>query len=149
MNRSTLRRVWQSIVFSAFLLMPFFLSAQDYLDDPRYDRVPQWALDSMAKQRSPESTTTITINGWDNFKVGLDFAEGHIVENPQNPVQYFNCFNTTAAHYTNDGLNFNNTTVTWGAGSTRKITWTHNLGVGWTVHIELPLEGQVSRGVEV
>jgi PKD repeat protein len=103
-----------SIIFSAFLLFPFLSNAQDYLDDPRYDRVPQWALDSMAKQRSPESTTTITINGWDNFKVGLDFAEGHIVENPQNPVQYFNCYNTTAAHYTNDGLNFNNTTVTWG-----------------------------------
>lgn len=69
----------------------------------------------MAKQRSPESTTTITVDGWDNFKIGLDFAEGHISENPQQPAQYFTCFNTTAAHYTNDGLNFNNTTVTWGA----------------------------------
>jgi hypothetical protein len=29
-----------------------------------------------------------------------------------------------------------NTAVTWGAGSTRKITWTHNLGAGGTVNID-------------
>jgi hypothetical protein len=29
-----------------------------------------------------------------------------------------------------------NTAVTWGAGSTRNITWTHNLGTGGTVNID-------------
>jgi len=96
-----------------YLTAPSF--AQDFQDDPRYDRIPQWVYDSAASQREITATTVVTIDGWDNFKVGLDFAEGHIVENPKQANQYFNCFNTTAAHYTNDGFNFNNTTVSWGA----------------------------------
>ncbi len=113
---STLRKaLFNSIFLIAFLFTTFQVTAQDYLDDPQYDRVPQWVFDSLANQREITATTVVTIDGWDNFKMGTDFAEGHISENPLSAPEYFNCFNTTAAHHTEDGLNFNNTTVSWGA----------------------------------
>ena len=116
MKYFTMRKALVMTMFSvAFLALAAPLFAQDYLDDPRFDRTPQWVYDSLASQREIAATTVITIDGWDNFRVGTDFAEGHITENPKMPVQYFNCFNTVAAHYTNDGYNFNNTTVSWGA----------------------------------
>ena len=99
----------------AFLALSVPLFAQDHADDPRYDRTPQWVYDSLENRREVMATTVVTIDGWDNFKVGLDFAEGHITENPLQATEYFNCFNTVAAHYTNDGHAFNNTTVSWGA----------------------------------
>lgn len=115
MKKFTFRKALVAFVFSAaFLFSSFLLTAQIGYDDPRFDQVPQWVFDSL-QNREPLATTVITIDGWDNFKIGLDFAEGHISENPQQANRYFTCFNTTAAHYTNDGLNFNNTTVTWGA----------------------------------
>lgn len=116
MNKFTpLRAILYSIMMMALGMMTVTVSAQEEIDDPRYDRIPQWVYDSLKNSREITATTVVTIDGWDNFKVGLDFAEGHITENPLQPTQYFNCFNTTAAHYTNDGYNFNNTTVSWGA----------------------------------
>lgn len=85
-------------------------------DDPRYDRVPRWVFDSIANRGDDlRATVVVTVNGYDNFKVGLDFAEGHISQNPKQPTQSFTAFNISASHYTNDGHDFVNSTASWGA----------------------------------
>ncbi len=41
--------------------------------------------------------------GFDNFYLGINFAEPHISANPLVPTEYFNAFNTNGAHNTYDG----------------------------------------------
>jgi hypothetical protein len=48
----------------------------------------------------------ITINGFDDFNLGADFAEPHISQNPLNPLQYFGAYNTNGAWRTGDGHNW-------------------------------------------
>lgn len=55
-------------------------------------------------QSGPGSVEVITTpDGFDNFKIGTDFAEPHGSANPLNPTQFFNAYNTNATHYTSDG----------------------------------------------
>ncbi|MBK7213160.1 MAG: T9SS type A sorting domain-containing protein [Bacteroidales bacterium] len=59
--------------------------------------------------------TVVTIEDYDNFKIGVDFAECSIANNPMNPTQYYAVWNSTGTaggkgYYTNDGF-------TWTAGN--------------------------------
>ncbi len=56
-----------------------------------------------------------TADGYDNFDIGTDFAEPHMDENPRNPTQYFNAFNTNAAHRTNNAFDWVSSTPAFGA----------------------------------
>ncbi|HCV43204.1 MAG TPA: hypothetical protein DGH68_06945, partial [Bacteroidetes bacterium] len=49
-----------------------------------------------------------TPNGYDNFDLGVDFAEAHASTNPQNARWWFNAFNTnnTSNHHTENGLDW-------------------------------------------
>ncbi|NVO19242.1 MAG: PKD domain-containing protein [Bacteroidetes bacterium] len=60
-------------------------------------------------------STVITIDDYDNFKLGVDFAECSIAGNPLNPLQYYAVWNSSGTaggkgYYTNDGY-------TWTAGN--------------------------------
>ena len=68
-------------------------------------------------------TTVVTIGDYDNFKLGVDFAECSIANNPRNPTQYYATWNTTGAagghgYYTNNGYD-------WTAGNP---SWTGMMG---------------------
>ncbi len=56
-----------------------------------------------------------TADGYDNFDIGTDFAEPHMSENPNAPTQYFNAFNTNAAHRTGNGFDWVSSTPAFGA----------------------------------
>ncbi len=88
------------LVLIIFSNLPKMISAQ--WDDPNYDRVPQFMLDLNSYFSSPASV--VTIDDYDNFDIGVDFAEVHISENPRNPLQYFCAWNTNGTHYTLDGF---------------------------------------------
>lgn len=89
------------------------LIGQQYKDDPNLDRIPDWYLEQVQKmQRMPSEV--ITIDDYDNFYLGVDFAEGHITVNPLDPTQFFTAFNTDGAHYTNDGHNWLDSNPNWG-----------------------------------
>jgi hypothetical protein len=45
-------------------------------------------------------------DGYDNFNLGVDFAEPHMSQNPNNPLQYFNAYNINGAWRTSDGHNW-------------------------------------------
>jgi hypothetical protein len=49
------------------------------------------------------NSTVQTVNGYDNFFLGTDFGEPHIVTNPRNPLNSICAFNTNSVYYTLDG----------------------------------------------
>jgi photosystem II stability/assembly factor-like uncharacterized protein len=76
-------------------------------DDPNIDNTMHLFPQSSIPPNSPEGREIITSNvGFDNFYLGVDFAEPHISANPNNPTEYFNAFNTNATHYTYNGLDW-------------------------------------------
>ncbi|MCB0804451.1 MAG: hypothetical protein KDC05_01560 [Bacteroidales bacterium] len=86
----------------------------DYTDNPDIDQIPAWYIDQI--QNSPKAPSqVITIDNYDNFYLGVDFAESHISENPLAPGQYFTAFNTDGTHRTTNGHDWNDATaVSWG-----------------------------------
>lgn len=45
----------------------------------------------------------VTINGFDNYYLGVDFGEPHIATNPNDPLNSICAFNTNGVYYTLDG----------------------------------------------
>ncbi len=91
---------------SYLLMLPllFFFTFNSYSqgwDNPNIDQVPYEVIQNYVPM--PMSADVITIDGFDNFNIGTDFAEPHISVNPMNPLEYFNAFNMNNAHRTYDG----------------------------------------------
>lgn len=68
-------------------------------------------------------SSVVTINDYDNFLLGRDFAECSVTNNPLNPLQYYATWNSTSqaggkGYYTNNGH-------TWTA---KNPNWTNMMG---------------------
>ncbi|MBK7213159.1 MAG: PKD domain-containing protein [Bacteroidales bacterium] len=62
--------------------------------------------------------TVITAADYDNFKLGVDFAECSIANNPKYPNQFYAVWNSTASaggngYYTNDGYTWTTANPSW------------------------------------
>ena len=91
------------ITFSFF--SSYLLNAQ--IDDPLTDHVPIEYIKYLSTQPIEGQEAVITdAQGYDNFNLGVAFAEPHLVQNPRNPLQYFASFNTNTAYRTNDAFNW-------------------------------------------
>jgi PKD repeat protein len=86
----------------AGLLMLTRIAVAQEDDDPRYDRIPQWYIEQAA-QAPIMPSSVVTINDYDNFFLGVDFAEGHISAHPGSPAKYFTAFNTNGPWHTENG----------------------------------------------
>lgn len=100
----------KKLTFYIFILQLFFqipVSAQEdkgeWIDNPNYDNVPPYFY-NINPEVDPEAV--ITIDGWDNFNLGVNTAEPHQSVNPLNPVQYFNAWNINYTYNTQDGHNW-------------------------------------------
>ncbi|MGB5530744.1 MAG: sialidase family protein, partial [Ignavibacteriaceae bacterium] len=92
---------------SILSLSLFFIGLNYAQDDPNVDNTFHLSPSESITVNSPLGRDIITSNeGFDNFLIGVDFAEPHISANPNNPTQYFNAFNTNATHYTYNGLDW-------------------------------------------
>lgn len=81
-------------------------------DNPLVDAVPNvWVP---ANYHSDSEEDVITINGYDDFNLGIDFAEPHLSQNPLNPLQYFGAYNTNGAWRTSDGHNWTSSSPNFG-----------------------------------
>jgi len=90
-----------SIIY-AFLIYAGSIFAQG--DNPLVDAVPKdWVKNY---QHSDSELDVITVNGYDDFNLGVDFAEPHVSQNPLNPLQYFGAYNINGAWRTYDGHNW-------------------------------------------
>ncbi len=103
----------KALVFISFVMPSYFTYGQDTIDDPNLDHIPKWYFDQI--QKSPrQNSQVITVNDYDNFFLGTDFAEGHISVNPTMDSEFFTAFNTDGAHYTMDGNNWSSSNPAWG-----------------------------------
>ncbi|HEX9253479.1 MAG TPA: T9SS type A sorting domain-containing protein [Ignavibacteriaceae bacterium] len=93
-----------------FGVLVFFVISSNLfaqIDNPLTDHVPIEYIKHIQGYQSDASDAVITDeNGYDNFNLGNAFAEPHLVQNPNNPLQYFTSFNTNTAYRTNDGFNW-------------------------------------------
>jgi hypothetical protein len=79
-------------------------SQNEWKDNPMFDHVPPIYYNSINYELNPEAV--ITINDYDNFDLGVDFAEPHQSINPLNPVQFLNAWNINNTHYTQNGFDW-------------------------------------------
>jgi len=70
-------------------------------DDPNRDGVPLGMVKYV--QYSDSEEDVITVSGYDDFNLGVDYAECHISQNPLNPLQFFGAYNINGAWRTSDG----------------------------------------------
>jgi hypothetical protein len=114
-NFTSARRLY----FIGVIVLFFFsslLTAQ--IDNPFTDQVPIEYINLIRGTQTDESDAVITDQqGYDNFNIGTAFAEPHLVQNPNNPLQYFTSFNTNTAYRTSDAFNWTISAPPFGAST--------------------------------
>lgn len=98
----------KSVYFSISLLLLISISKNilSQEDNPLLDQPPKQYWDYISTV-TPKPMSVITDNsGYDNFDLGIDFAECHVSENPMNPLWYFIAYNTNATYYTINGVDW-------------------------------------------
>jgi hypothetical protein len=98
-----------------FLLMAVNqLYAQYQEDNPNLDQIPRYLRERVAVSSDSPLSSVVTIGNWDNFSLGVDFAENNMAENPNNPPWYFTAYNYNAPYNTQNGLDWFNNTASFG-----------------------------------
>jgi hypothetical protein len=82
------------------------LFAQDKGDNPNLDQIPQYLRERGPGNPDAPLSSVITINNWDNYSLGVDFAENNMAENPNQPSWFFTAYNTNAPHHTENGIDW-------------------------------------------
>ena len=72
----------------------------------------------VAPQHDQTQSTVVTLGDYDNFKLGIDFAETSITNNPRNPLQYYAVWNVTGTaggngYFTNNGFDWTSGNPSW------------------------------------
>jgi Secretion system C-terminal sorting domain/BNR/Asp-box repeat len=94
-------------IFGGIIFFIASLNLFAQIDNPLTDHVPLDYIKYIQSYQSDASDAVITDeDGYDNFNLGTAFAEPHIVQNPNNPLQYFTSFNTNTAYRTDDAFNW-------------------------------------------
>ncbi len=110
MNRFTI--LSKNYILVALIFLIGFNYAQD---DPNVDNTMHLTPPESVPANSPLGRDILTSDeGFDNFYLGVDFAEPHISANPNNPTEYFNAFNTNSTHYTYNGVDWTFQTPNFG-----------------------------------
>ena len=99
------------LILSAFFIFSGSLIAQG--DNPLIDAVPSEWIPNVIHEDSEEDV--ITVDGYDDFNLGVDFAEPHVTQNPLNPLQYFGAYNINGAWRTHDGQDWISSSPGFGA----------------------------------
>jgi hypothetical protein len=93
----------------------FFLltiSIHSQVDDPRFDHTPVEYYQNMNPQFIDAVVTDA--EGFDDFNLGVNFAEPHVSQNPNNPMQYFGAYNINGAWRTFNGHDWTGSTPNFG-----------------------------------
>ncbi|MFI5405565.1 MAG: hypothetical protein ACHQ1D_03515, partial [Nitrososphaerales archaeon] len=90
-----------------FYTMILFVGQSIAQDDPNIDNTMHLSPPASTPSNSPLGRQIITSSdGFDNYYLGIDFAEPHMSANPNNPTEYFNAFNTNVTHYSQNGVDW-------------------------------------------
>ena len=87
------------------------------VDNPNEDRVPNVRTNNSPFLFSPFSV--VTVDDYDNFNLGIDFAEVHISTNPLNPKNFLCAFNVATSagihgYMTTNGFDWTSMSPVWG-----------------------------------
>lgn len=85
-----------------------------YADDPSRDRIPYVLWETPARSGDLPLSSVMTVNNFDNFNLGVDFAESNMAENPLQPTWFFTAYNTNTVHHTENGHDWQNGTPSFG-----------------------------------
>ncbi len=109
-----MKKFYLSFALFISILLPNLMVAQ--IDSPLYDHVPLEYLRMIENMKDvPPVESVITDDlGFDNFNLGVAFAEPHMSQNLNSPLQYFNAFNTNSAYRTSNGLDWTASTPPFG-----------------------------------
>ncbi|HPS64878.1 MAG TPA: T9SS type A sorting domain-containing protein [Ignavibacteria bacterium] len=106
--------------FGTTLMVLIFAAGINFAqDNPNQDRVPKDNYNNAPFLFSPFSV--VTINDYDNYNLGVDFAEVHISVNPLDPKNFLCAYNVTSssmgvhAYMTVNGYDWTSMSPTWGA----------------------------------
>ncbi|MBL7129262.1 MAG: T9SS type A sorting domain-containing protein, partial [Ignavibacteria bacterium] len=97
---SNLMKVLSLLVF---LSLSYTILGQ--VDDPLRDGIPKDTYNNLPP-RLMSPMAPVTVNYYDNFNLGTDFAECHISTHPRDPLQFFVAYNINGTHHTEDGFNW-------------------------------------------
>lgn len=99
--------VFNNLLFGVIVSLIISSNLFSQIDNPLTDHVPIEYIKYIQGYQSDASDAVITdVSGYDNFNLGTAFAEPHLVQNPNNPLQYFTSFNTNTAYRTDDAFNW-------------------------------------------
>ena len=94
----------KTLLFAGLFTLVFCGSAfAQSEDDPNLDQIPRSLLNAAQNQTDAPLSSVITVGNWDNFNLGVDFAENNMSAHPSIPTWYFTAYNTNATHHTEDG----------------------------------------------
>lgn len=108
-------------ILALVMLLPLtmLLKAQPATSDKNVHHDPMVMQPGyLAPEGDAAMAQVVTIGDYDNFKLGVDFAECSIANNPKNPLQYYAVWNSTGSaggkgYYTNDGFTWTAGNPTW------------------------------------
>ena len=113
--RKAVMNVLFGMSLSVMIFQTIISNAQvQQADDPNLDQLPRFLRENPPFNDNAPLSTVITIDNWDNFNLGFDFAENNIAANLQNPAWHFVAYNINAGHHTEDGLNWANVVPNFG-----------------------------------
>ncbi|MCX6246314.1 MAG: T9SS type A sorting domain-containing protein [Bacteroidetes bacterium] len=93
-------------ILFTFVFSPFLVFSQNG-ENPNLDQLPGSMVNRLLAPRSiTTSSSVITVNNWDNFTLGIDFAESNMTANPSTPAHYFTAYNINTAHHAENGLDW-------------------------------------------
>jgi hypothetical protein len=107
-----------SKIFGTVILFIFLITSISFgQDNPNEDRIPKERFNNTPYLFSPLSV--VTIGDYDNFNLGVDFAEVHISSNPLNPLNFVCAYNVTSTlgvhiYMTTNGFDWTTSSPTWG-----------------------------------
>ncbi len=130
-----------SCLLCAFLLFVASTGTNAQFDNPLLDQPPPQYWDNVM-YTLPQPVAVITDNsGFDNFDLGVDFAECHISENPKVPGQYFIGFNTNATYYTMNGIDWRRNNPVFPNAAGDPVTAYDSLGNLYYDNMKSPITG--------
>ncbi|MCX6277393.1 MAG: T9SS type A sorting domain-containing protein [Bacteroidetes bacterium] len=86
-------------------------------DNPNLDQIPQYLRErgSATSDGTTANSAVVTIDNWDNYSLGVDFAENNMATDPNHPTWFFTAYNTNETHHTENGIDWAKNNPAFGA----------------------------------
>jgi hypothetical protein len=108
------------LTFLPLFIISLFSGFAFSQDNPNLDQLPRNYYDFGAGMQNAQPFVVTSADYFDNFDIGVDFAEPHLSVNPTNALNSFTAYNNTSTstgstpHYTVDGVNWSTVHPSWG-----------------------------------